>query len=344
MIRAATTLLSLLWAGSVAAQTSELRLVEELRLGRVDGSGPDVFAEIHDLALDSSGRIYVLDPGWRDVRLFDRDGRFIRRLAPEGEGPGERRHRPQFPARVTWDDHRARLWIDDRRFLSVLDSLGVEHARDTYMPDFPRDRGHPTGVVVAVDREGRVYEQQYRSTGDTVYSYAARGQATPGREISGDTLHIDTRALVQRGSPQTSRSEGGTMRVTFFAPERDHIAWSISPEGTVWLADLDEPRLHELTMVGDTLSTLDILRKDLSELDVSPEGWFWARRMADSDESVWDVLDNCGVHVGSASVPYTVTVTEVGSAGVIHVVASDQLDINSVVRLRLDAEVFRRSC
>lgn len=345
MLRVSIAFVSLVWAASAAAQTGELHLVQELRLGRVDGSGPDVFADIHDLAIDSFGRIYVLDPGWKDVRLFDREGRFIRRLAPEGDGPGERRHRPQFPARVTWDAGRARLWIDDRRFLSVVDSLGAEYSRDTHVPSL-RERGSPTGAVVAVDKEGRVYEQQYRVPGDSVYSYVARGRDTTGYLVSGDTLHLDTRALVQRGSPRTDTSGGNTMTITFLAPERDHIVWSISPEGTVWLADLREPRLHEVSIAGDTLGTLDIPRKDLAELDISPEGWIWARRVAEPDEpeSIWDVLDNCGVYLGSASVPYAVTVTEVGSAGVIHVVASGHLDIEHVARLRLDTETSRRSC
>ncbi len=56
---------------SLAAQAGEFQLVEESRLGRAEGSGPDVFGDIHDLAVDSAGRIYVLDPGWKDVRLFD---------------------------------------------------------------------------------------------------------------------------------------------------------------------------------------------------------------------------------------------------------------------------------
>lgn len=279
MLRVSMAFVSLVWAASAAAQTGELRLVQELRLGRVDGSGPDVFADIHDLAIDSFGRIYVLDPGWRDVRLFDREGRFVRRLAPEGDGPGERRHRPQFPGRVTWDGSRARLWIDDRRSLSVLDSLGAEYVRDTHMPS-SLERDHPTGVVVAVDRDGRVYEQQYRVPGDTVYSYVARGRGTP-----------------------------------------DYVS-----------------------IAGDTLGTLDIPQRDLTELDVSPEGWIWARRVGDSDGSIWDVLDNCGVYLGSASVPYPVTVTEVGSAGVIHIVASGPLDIDFILRLRLDMDVRERSC
>ena len=82
----------------------------------------------------------------------------------------------------------------------------------------------------------------------------------------------------------------------------------------------------------------------VSELDVSPEGWIWARRAGDSNGSTWDVMDHCGVHLGSASVPYPVAVTEVGPSGVIHAVASDPLGIDHVMTLRLDAEVSRRSC
>ena len=123
-----TVLLAAFCAGSVTAQSAELRLTEELRLGRVDGSGPDVFANIDDLAVDAHGRIYVADVGWREVRLFDRDGRFVRRLAPEGDGPGEMRYWPAaVSTRVTWDALRDRLWIDDGLNLLVLDSLGAAH-------------------------------------------------------------------------------------------------------------------------------------------------------------------------------------------------------------------------
>ena len=132
--------------------------------------------------------------------------------------------------------------------------------------------------------------------------------------------------------------------MTLSRPERDHIAWSISPEGTVWLADLNQPRLHELTIAGDTLRTLDLPRREPAELDISPEGWILARLAGDDSESTWEVMDNCGVYLGSVSVPYAVSVTEVGSAGVLHVVASDALDINYVVRLRLDTEISRRTC
>lgn len=336
------------WTTSASAQPAELRFVQELRIGRVDGSGPDVFAEVHDIAVDASGRIYVLDPGWQDVRLFDRDGGFIRQLAPEGDGPGERRHRRQFPARVTWDEDRGRLWIDDGRFLSVLDSLGVEYARDTRVPNFHNFPDRPATVVVAVDSHGVAYEHQSRPQGDSTYSFVARGPVSPDYAISGDTLRLDALAMVQDGPPRTRRTRSarisGTLTMTFMRPERDHVAWSISPEGTVWLADPNQPRLHELTFAGDTLRTLDLRGRAVTELDVSPEGWILARHAGDDSESTWEVMDNCGAHLGAVSVPYAVSVTEAGAGGVIHVVAFDALEIDYVVRLRLDTEVVRRSC
>lgn len=342
----AITVFLLLSVSSLGAQAGELQLVEESRLGRAEGSGPDVFGDIHDLAVDSSGRIYVLDPGWRDVRLFDRDGEFIRRLAPEGEGPGERRHRRQFPARLTWDETRGRLWIDDSAFLSVLDSLGGEYARDTR--SFALGTPDPVSVVVAVDKQGRLYEQQFKVANDSTYSYVAAGPVTPDYTLSGDTLQIDVRAMTQSGAAQTRRTSSASLRgsveLTVVRPERDHIAWTISPEGTVWLAPPGEPVLHELTIAGDTLRTIDIPHRDPSELDVSPEGWIWARRAADSDGSTWDLVDHCGAYIGSASVPYPVEVTEIGPSGVLHAVASDPLGIDYVMTLRLDTDVSRRNC
>lgn len=156
---AVTGLVLALCAGSLTAQRSELRLIEELRLGRVDGSGPDVFTNIDDLAVDGHGRIYVADVGWREVRLFDRDGRFVRSLAPEGDGPGERRYWPAaVSTRVTWDPHRAGLWSDDGLHLLVLDSLGAEYARDTREPGFLPGNREPMGKVFGVDAQGRLYE------------------------------------------------------------------------------------------------------------------------------------------------------------------------------------------
>lgn len=65
-------------------------LEEVLRIGPAD-EGPEAFFRVDDdgIAVDAEGRIYVLDDGAVEVKVFDRDGTHLRTLAREGEGPGE---------------------------------------------------------------------------------------------------------------------------------------------------------------------------------------------------------------------------------------------------------------
>ncbi|WP_420449831.1 hypothetical protein [Candidatus Palauibacter sp.] len=328
-----------------------MRLVEELRLGRVDGSGPDVFANIDDLAVDAGGRIYVADVGWREVRLFDRDGRFVRRLAPEGDGPGERRYWPAaVSTRVTWDALRDRLWIDDGLNLLVLDSLGAEYARETRAPGFLPGNREPMGTVFRVDVRGRLYQVLQGPSGgsDSTYAYLARGTAdSEFTFVSERMLRIEARAVI-RGPPRTRRTRGATHTYTIDSHEPPQTAWAVSPAGELWGTGINEPRLWALSFTGDTLRTMSLagaVGSKRMELDISPEGWFWIRREPGSDaRSTWDLLDNCGAYRGSASVPHNVSLTEVGSGGRIHVVASDALGVEYVLRLRLEANVEARPC
>lgn len=346
-----TVLVSAFCAGSATAQNAELRLIEELRLGRIDGSGPDVFANIDDLAVDAQGRIYVADVGWKDVRLFDRGGRFVRRLAPEGDGPGERRYWPAaVSTRITWDAHRDRLWIDDGLHLLVLDSLGAEYARDTRERGFLPGNREPMGKVFRVDTRGRLYEVLQGPSGgsDSTYVYIARGAADSEYAFVAERmLRIEARGIM-RGPSQTRRTRGGTLTLTVDSHEPPQAVWAISPTGELWGAGIDEPHLWELSFAGDTLRTMSLAGAagaKRTELDISPESWFWLRREPGSGErSTWDLLDNCGVYLGSASVPESVSMTEVGAGGRIHAVASDALGVEYVLRLRLDAQVEARRC
>ncbi|MDE2763683.1 MAG: hypothetical protein OXK74_13010 [Gemmatimonadota bacterium] len=104
------------------------RLVEELKLGNVVGDGPEGFGDIADLAVDVAGDIYVLDVGSKEVRVFGRDGTYLRELARDGDGPGEIRYRRTPNQRITF---RApdELWIDDGQQQMVIDLRGNELRR-----------------------------------------------------------------------------------------------------------------------------------------------------------------------------------------------------------------------
>ena len=340
--------LTLTWAATAAAQVSEIHLLEELRLGRADGVESDMFADVHDISVDAQGRIYVVDPVWGIVRLYDQTGNRIRNILPSGDGPNERQYlakHPFAPTRVTWDEARSRLWVDNGIWLQILDSLGVELGRDVRPPDFVRSR-EAMGKVVGVDTLGRVYEHQVipSASRDSVLTFIARGMPAPDHSTGlTDTLMIDGRALVrddQQGAMTVN--PGRTVTLSVSRPARNAKLWDISPGGSIWIAD-GEHRLQELSFSGDTLRTLELGHR-LAELDISPEGWLWLRHLTDTDESVWDVLDNCGLRRGVTTVPYEISLTEVGANGVVHAVASDELDIEYVVRLRIAAEVRQMNC
>jgi hypothetical protein len=65
------------------------RVVEELRIGEIDGAPEYQFAQITGLDADAAGNIYVLDTQARRVRVFSRDGEFLREMGGAGSGPGE---------------------------------------------------------------------------------------------------------------------------------------------------------------------------------------------------------------------------------------------------------------
>lgn len=65
------------------------RLVEELRIGSMDGEGPELFGNIIGLEVDPLGRIYVADSQAREIRVFDARGHHVRTFGGRGEEPGE---------------------------------------------------------------------------------------------------------------------------------------------------------------------------------------------------------------------------------------------------------------
>ena len=122
------------------------------------GSRPGQFAVPHDLAMDSTGRIFVGDRGNNRVQIFDQDGNFIKEWPQFGRPSG--------------------LFIDDNDMLYVTDSssenrgptgspnnsspyaegVRVASVRDgsvTLFLDDPHENGSQEGIVV--DKAGTIY-------------------------------------------------------------------------------------------------------------------------------------------------------------------------------------------
>ena len=71
-------------------------LEEELSIGDVEGKQEQMFKNIFDIAVDENENIYILDLNQRQVRVFDRKGKYLRNIGKLGQGPGEF----QYPGQI----------------------------------------------------------------------------------------------------------------------------------------------------------------------------------------------------------------------------------------------------
>lgn len=115
-------------------------------IGRLDQPAEEVFGQIEDLAVDSAGRLYVLDSHYNEVRVFDSAGNFVTAAGGAGSGPGEL----SAPSAIAVDGDA--VWITDRRLLRVTryawhgDSL--RHANSFRIETTPVDLCASNGSLI----------------------------------------------------------------------------------------------------------------------------------------------------------------------------------------------------
>jgi hypothetical protein len=124
-----------------------------VRIGALEGAPEYLFSSIVDVVALSDATLAVADRGSSEIRVFGRDGRFMRKIGAPGEGPGEFRllvwMRECVPGRVTALDLAAGR-------LTHFDLAGAIAAEEPFTPD--RAIGAPTPMgcgpagVVAVFR------------------------------------------------------------------------------------------------------------------------------------------------------------------------------------------------
>ncbi len=337
------------------------RLVEELRLGNVMGDGPEGFGDIHDIAVDPAGHIYVLDVGSKEVRVFGREGVYLRTIARDGDGPGEIRYLRIANQRITW---RApdQLWIGDGYQLKVVDTLGDELRRYVW---YRRPGATGPGEVrvsrrvIAAGTDGSVFSLVsvtppfgWEDVEFPQYTHMVRSPVSVDHEmLPGDTLAIQT--LTRKFAAGGTGGEARAISVRHVQPEEPRLVWTVARDGTLWLAHRSRYRFDKVTFAGDTVRTVQVgdvppppaeeseFVPILAALAPSPEGWLWVQREEPETEggSTWDVLDNCGRYRATVSAPVGLRRVEVGAGGELYGISSDEMDLDFVHRFRLLSEV-----
>lgn len=340
-----------------------LRLVEELRIGSVGGDGPDVFGDVVSLAVDRNGVVYVADRGAEEVLVFDRTGSFLRRLARQGDGPGE--FSWTGPVGIAWQPP-GRLWVVDMPELALLDTAGAPLGKAFRGLDF-------ADVTPHTDTSGFAYVQRID------IRVGAEAMAHEGLASTPVAYYVDKYALSREEEVATVGrlhlgdwtwmdkivDHGGRIRERRTLPLQPDLVWTAAPGGTVWAADKSQYRLHELTFAGDTVRTVE-LRRDraplqsperdsvaehhgfepgdlppyrlaMDRVDAGPDGFLWVRNTLPDGGYTWDVFDPCGRYLGPVVPEARLdgSPVVVAEGGVLFGVAKDDMDLEFVVRLAL---------
>jgi sugar lactone lactonase YvrE len=242
--------------GGVWDSTTAWTLDEEWRIGGMDGTGPEIFGQLRDLAIDELGRVYVLDNQARQIRIFDVDGSFVRGVGREGEGPGEFRN----PNGMEWDP-RGRLWVADpgNARYAVFDTSGAfiaHYARPILSYGFIWDG--------AFDDSGRLYEQASRPRGTGDREAVIVRLDTAATPIDTFAMPPSPEPLIY-GIPFPGRTDAWQMATAVpFTPMRHSL---VDRSGQLWFGDGDGYEMIQQTLEGDTLR---IIEREYDPVPVTP--------------------------------------------------------------------------
>ncbi|MCI0451765.1 MAG: 6-bladed beta-propeller [Candidatus Latescibacteria bacterium] len=208
-----------------APRTQVVHLDELWRVGEDDESEA-VFGHITDVTADAEQRTYVLDGRMNRVAVFSPEGRFIRTIGQEGEGPGEFRQangvvvfpggivgvlRGQPPALV-------RFRVSDGFFVDNI-----------YFERIPE---HPFQTIVSAKCRGETFALLGRDLREHVdgfdYVYRLMRFDRQGKFLGecGNTV-----SQFRRGNPVVR--------------EQPNILWALAPDGELLVSSVPQYRLVE---------------------------------------------------------------------------------------------------
>lgn len=354
-------------SGSTATATAQARwaLVETLRIeSEVDG--PHVFSDLRGIATGSSGSIFVLDFKAQEIWLFDAQGRFLKRVARRGAGPGEIANANGM--QVAAD---GRIWVNDpnsARF-SVFKPSGDfdTQYRATHW-------GYSYIWQARFDTSGDLLQFISVREPDATTSTAKLERVRPDGSVR-DTLplhHCPLRGAAPENTSFVGRGRGRTFYMG--VPYLPTPIWSWDGRGSLWCSSSDRYELLQLGLVsGDTTrrltaewrpvpvsrterdAAIEPIRKAYQEIgqpqpdydripkvkpaleniDVDNTGRLWVRRTTtDTAHTVFDIWDPTGRQLATATAPWRISQYHrpVLRGDTLYAVITDENDVPAVVR------------
>jgi hypothetical protein len=349
-----------------AGATPAIRVVEDLRIGRIDGERPYLFGNALDVIPEASGRIWVMDTQNYELRLFDASGRFVRSVGRQGQGPGEFNANPcayPGPNGEIWvEDFRQQRWTRFDSAGKLVGTLAI--TRNAGCSSFSWT---PDGRLMAASNSPLPNDP------DTRRSYFVVQRLIGGRLVAGDT--IDPPRLLE--TPRVTWLKENERPVRLSVPLTRGSTYVLGPEGDFWVTDGGAPyvirrlaasgatrvtfrRDYQPVPVADSTRTRMIqeFRREprgyRAENGFSPsqvprtyppferfypttDGGLWVRRTLTGGRIGYDVFAPDGRYEGEAQIPqgFGDVVVHVITRDKIYGVVTDAFDVQYVVRFAI---------
>ncbi len=273
------------------------RVEEEVRIGTLEGSGPDLFGQISALEVDGLGRLFVFESQTQELRVFESSGAHVRTIGGEGSAPGE------FIQGIglAWSP-KGHLWVVDpgNVRVSIFDTSGTYLAMNRIMGGYVMvpwrgrfdraGRFYHYGLDVAADAESRLVMVRFDSLMNSI-----------------DTIRIPRPPEDLNFEPQSEDGLTGTG-----TPFGAGVCWTLSASGQLWFANTGDYRVYRISAAGDT--TMAISREfeqqpaspALSTLFVDEEDRLWVVPFVagEGNARFLDVFESSGRYMGRLRLPF----------------------------------------
>ncbi len=277
-------------------------LEEELTIGEVEGREEYMFQQIYNLVVAENGDIYILDYKAQHVKVFDRDGQYLRTIGRPGQGPGE-----LFLARILVLTTRGEVAIQNINNISYFSREG-EFLRST-----PLTKGRILTIDIddfgnifgySIEGDKGVYElKKYDPEFNELFSLGtsplptAETQKTGKRNAFFTLLRWD---LINGDQVVTGYPEEGYLLKIFNAEgilirkiEKDYTPLEITKEDFEAEKEDYPPELSQGLYAPKHFPPFRTLRSD-------DEGRIWvftSKKTADGERVYWDVFDAEGKYI-----------------------------------------------
>lgn len=345
------------------------RLVETLRIGTAIGDGPDAFGNVISVTLDALDRLWIVDSQANEVRVFDRNGRFVRTIGGRGEGPAE-----FIGARGVGHGPNGEMWVEDGRLKrwEIFDTAGSRIAGQRYVTRVGGEwrmgvflghewiensdrfvyRGYRRDATGSLEPDGRVFKLPEEPPDPPQIEFA-RGGATfsfwapfspLSQRILGPNLDIWWSDGLDKGGRYELRRidlESGRTLLTVLRPY-EPVAISEAARVAAVEAELDPVRGgHNPTGAPrpppEAMDLVPRVYPPFEDFHLSRDGSLWVRRNLGDGVVGVDVFDREGRYLGQPEVPagFADMSVRLITGDRMYVIDSDEMGVDYVVRLEI---------